>query len=179
MPVFGRLHPLMSFSAEIYPGIPEATSDKLGDLFARWLETGNGGERGHAVVPLTPKDIRTRREAAGVTLEAISERTKVPLQLFEGLENGNFDGWPAGLFSRAFVRSYALETRVDPGELLALFESSLPPDESMEHIRQTRSKRATDVPSTTVATAGAIAGVTAVCAVLIVMLFWRIVTGFG
>jgi len=51
--------------------------------------------------------LKRQRERAGVTLERISQNTKVPVALFAGLEAGDCSRWPAGLFARAYVRSYA------------------------------------------------------------------------
>ena len=51
--------------------------------------------------------LKRQRERAGVTLERISQNTKVPVALFAGLESGDCSRWPAGLFARAYVRSYA------------------------------------------------------------------------
>lgn len=51
--------------------------------------------------------LKRQRERAGVTLERISQSTKVPVSLFKGLESGDCSRWPAGLYARAYVRSYA------------------------------------------------------------------------
>ena len=40
--------------------------------------------------------LKRQRERAGVTLEAISRSTKVPVALFAGLEAGDCSRWPAG-----------------------------------------------------------------------------------
>lgn len=51
--------------------------------------------------------LRRHRERRGIALDAISESTKIAASLFAGLERGDCSRWPAGLYSRAYVRSYA------------------------------------------------------------------------
>lgn len=51
--------------------------------------------------------LRRHRERRGITLQAISESTKIGSALFAGLERGDCSRWPAGLYSRAYVRAYA------------------------------------------------------------------------
>jgi cytoskeletal protein RodZ len=51
--------------------------------------------------------LKRQRERRGIPLEAISESTKIATSLFVGLENGDCSRWPAGLYSRAYIRAYA------------------------------------------------------------------------
>lgn len=60
--------------------------------------------------------MRRARERRGVTLEAIAQATKVPASLFAGLERGDCARWPAGVYSRAYVRAYAEAIGVDADE---------------------------------------------------------------
>ena len=51
--------------------------------------------------------LKRQRERHGVTLQQISQNSKVPAALFAGLEAGDCSRWPAGLYARAYVRAYA------------------------------------------------------------------------
>jgi transcriptional regulator with XRE-family HTH domain len=51
--------------------------------------------------------LKRQRERRGVTLQKISQSSKVPVSLFAGLEAGDCSRWPAGLYARAYVRAYA------------------------------------------------------------------------
>lgn len=51
--------------------------------------------------------LQRHRERRGITLEQISRTTKVPAALFAGLERGDCSRWPAGIYARAYIRSYA------------------------------------------------------------------------
>jgi len=51
--------------------------------------------------------LRRHRECRGVTVAEIAEQTKIKASLLEGLERDDVSQWPAGIFSRAYVRAYA------------------------------------------------------------------------
>jgi cytoskeletal protein RodZ len=51
--------------------------------------------------------LRRHRERKRITLEAISQATKVPASLFASLERGDCSRWPAAIYARAYVRGYA------------------------------------------------------------------------
>jgi transcriptional regulator with XRE-family HTH domain len=58
--------------------------------------------------------LRRQRERQGITLKAIADQTKVSAALFAALERGDCSRWPAGIYSRAWVRNYALAIGLDP-----------------------------------------------------------------
>ncbi|MGH9372869.1 MAG: helix-turn-helix domain-containing protein [Vicinamibacterales bacterium] len=76
--------------------------------------------------------LKRQRERRGVTLESISQATKVPVTLFAGLERGDCSRWPAGIYSRAYVRSYASAIGLNEEEtvedFLAAFGSAVQAD---------------------------------------------------
>ena len=59
-------------------------------------------------------NLRRIRLQRGITLEQIAKTTKVPRELFEGLERNDFSRWPTGIYARAYVRQYAYAVGVDP-----------------------------------------------------------------
>jgi transcriptional regulator with XRE-family HTH domain len=66
------------------------------------------------------------RERRGLTLEEISQQTKVSVAHFAGFEAGDLSRWPSGIFRRAFVRSYAGAVGLDPDAVLAQFSRIFP-----------------------------------------------------
>lgn len=50
--------------------------------------------------------LRAGREDAGLSLEAVAQRTKIPRRLLEALEQDRFDALPPPVFVKGFVRSY-------------------------------------------------------------------------
>lgn len=51
-------------------------------------------------------DLRKAREQRELSIEAISEATKVPAKYIRSLESGDLAELPGGVFRRGFVRSY-------------------------------------------------------------------------
>lgn len=58
--------------------------------------------------------LRRQRERQGITLKAMADQTKVSASLFAALERGDCSRWPSGIYSRAWVRNYALAVGLDP-----------------------------------------------------------------
>jgi transcriptional regulator with XRE-family HTH domain len=72
--------------------------------------------------------LRRERERRGITLRQIAEQTKVAVPLLEGLEADNLSRWPAGIYRKAFVRSYAVCIGLDPDEVAKRFAQEHPPE---------------------------------------------------
>jgi cytoskeleton protein RodZ len=58
--------------------------------------------------------LKRAREASGVPLRDISRTTKISVAALEALERNDFSRLPGGIFSRAFIRSYATAVGLDP-----------------------------------------------------------------
>jgi cytoskeleton protein RodZ len=65
--------------------------------------------------------LRLAREGRGISLRQIAASTKIPIGALEALERNDVSKLPGGIFSRAFVRSYAHEVGLDPDETLRAF----------------------------------------------------------
>lgn len=76
--------------------------------------------------------LKRHRERRGIQLQAISETTKISKALFVALENGDCSRWPAGLYSRAYIRAYAEAIGLNPDEIVedfaALFSGKMVAD---------------------------------------------------
>ena len=72
--------------------------------------------------------MRQAREQRGVSLRQIAEATKISVSALEALERNDISRLPGGIFSRAFVRSYAAEIGVDPEQTVREFLSQFPHD---------------------------------------------------
>jgi transcriptional regulator with XRE-family HTH domain len=62
--------------------------------------------------------LRRERERRGISLETLSTRTNVSVELWMGLEANDFSKWPGGLFARAFVRDYARVVGLDADDVI-------------------------------------------------------------
>lgn len=65
--------------------------------------------------------LRQARERRGVSLRQIAASTKIAFPALEALERNDISKLPGGIFSRAFVRSYAIEVGLDPEETVREF----------------------------------------------------------
>jgi cytoskeletal protein RodZ len=72
--------------------------------------------------------LREARERRGVSLRTIADATKISVAVLEALERNDFSRLPGGIFSRAFVRSYAIEVGLDPEATIQEFVASFPED---------------------------------------------------
>lgn len=65
--------------------------------------------------------LRRHREQCGVSIESIALQTKISASLLRGLEKGDCARWPTGIYSRSYVRDYAVAVGLDPDDLAAQF----------------------------------------------------------
>ncbi len=82
--------------------------------------------------------LRKQRELRGMSLEAISNSTKISARMLRAIEDERFDQLPGGVFNKGFVRAYARQVGLNEDEavadyLNALIESqvqqqAIPPD---------------------------------------------------
>jgi cytoskeleton protein RodZ len=70
--------------------------------------------------------LRQARERRGVSLRQISAATKISVGVLEALERNDLSKLPGGIFSRAFVRSYATEVGLNPDETIHEFLAEFP-----------------------------------------------------
>ena len=81
----------------------------------------------HRVVDFGTK-MKRAREARGVSLRQIATATKISVAALEALERNDISRLPGGIFSRAFVRSYAIEVGLDPEDTVRDFLTQFPHD---------------------------------------------------
>jgi len=63
-----------------------------------------------------------------VSLRQIANATKISIAALEALERNDISRLPGGIFSRAFVRSYAVEVGLDPETTIQEFIAQFPND---------------------------------------------------
>jgi cytoskeleton protein RodZ len=70
--------------------------------------------------------IKKLREERGVTLRQVADATKISIGALEALERNDVSRLPGGIFSRAFVRMYAVEIGQDPEHTVREFVLNFP-----------------------------------------------------
>jgi cytoskeletal protein RodZ len=72
--------------------------------------------------------LREARERKGISLRQIANATKISVSALEALERNDISRLPGGIFSRAFVRSYAVEVGLEPETTIQDFIAHFPHD---------------------------------------------------
>lgn len=87
--------------------------------------------------------LRSAREAQGVSLRQISEQTRIQMRYLEAIEADDFKSLPGGIFNRSFVKAYARQVGLDEDEIMESYtrtarEQGTPADEEMPTSYQPR-----------------------------------------
>ncbi|MCY4076101.1 MAG: helix-turn-helix domain-containing protein [Acidobacteria bacterium] len=83
-------------------------------------------------LPEDRSSLREARERRGRSLEEIADTTKISVSALEALERYDASSLPGGIFTRAFVRSYATEVGLDPETALREFLARCPEADPVE-----------------------------------------------
>jgi cytoskeleton protein RodZ len=81
------------------------------------------------------RTLREARERRGISLRQIANATKISMPALEALERNDVSRLPGGIFSRAFVRSYAVEVGLDPDRTVQEFIAQFPDSIAASHTR--------------------------------------------
>jgi cytoskeletal protein RodZ len=65
--------------------------------------------------------LRRQRTRSRVSIEEIAGNLRIRPEFLEGLERNDLTDWPRGLYSRAWIRAYALAVDLDPVETVEEF----------------------------------------------------------
>jgi cytoskeleton protein RodZ len=68
--------------------------------------------------------LRREREMRGITLDEITESTKISRRHLEALESEHFDQLPGGVFNKGFVRAYARFLGIDEDQAVADYSAA-------------------------------------------------------
>ncbi len=85
-------------------------------------------EEDNRVAPVSvsaPEQMRRAREAAGLSLEEVAARTRVPLRHLAALEAGQYDRLPGTTYCAGFARAFARSVGIDETELVAKVRSEI------------------------------------------------------
>jgi len=77
---------------------------------------------------------RQARERRGASLQQIAAVTKISARVLDALERNDVSKLPGGIFSRAFVRSYAREIGLDPDMVIERFTAEFPDESGKEQL---------------------------------------------
>ncbi len=78
------------------------------------------------------ENLKREREMRGVTLEEISNATKIGVRALQALEAEEFSKLPGGIFTRSFIRTYARYLGLDEESVMAEFQLISPREQTSE-----------------------------------------------
>jgi cytoskeleton protein RodZ len=78
------------------------------------------------------ENLRREREMRHVSLEEISETTKISVRFLDALENEDFAKLPGGIFVRSFIRAYANYLGLDADSVIAEYQFVVPPEDDAD-----------------------------------------------
>jgi cytoskeletal protein RodZ len=67
--------------------------------------------------------LATRREKKAISLEQISQSTKIAVRSLQAIEAGEFKKLPGGIYDTSYIRQYAKAIDFDESEILAAYYS--------------------------------------------------------
>lgn len=88
--------------------------------------TANRIQVAHETVDDFGATLRLEREGRGISLRDIATTTKISVRWLEALERNQVKQLPGGVFTRSFVRTYAVEVGLDPERTLQDFLTAFP-----------------------------------------------------
>lgn len=70
-------------------------------------------------------DLKSLRDSRGLTLDDVSQATKISIKNLDALENANFSVLPPPIYVRAYLHAYAKMLAVDSGPFVSRYEKYL------------------------------------------------------
>jgi cytoskeleton protein RodZ len=76
-----------------------------------------------AALPLENWSVASIRNTKGISLEEISQHTKIKVSTLRALEQGNFEDLPGGIYTISYIRQYAQAIGADEGLLVEFYKT--------------------------------------------------------
>lgn len=70
--------------------------------------------------------LREQRERQKISLHTIAHATNISVRFLDAIEKNQFDKLPGGIFTRGFLRSYAIQVGLDPDATVEQFLADVP-----------------------------------------------------
>lgn len=82
-------------------------------------------------MPTLGEELKRRREERNITLNEISEATRIGIRFLKAIDADNYSVLPGGIFTRSFIRAYAKEIGMSEDEAMTLYsQQTAPPGEA-------------------------------------------------
>src|SRR4030095_5143458 len=75
------------------------------------------------------------RRNRGISLEQISESTKISVRSLTAIENCDFARLPGGIYNTSYIRQYARAIDYDEAQILAVYHQAMKTEETVQPLR--------------------------------------------
>ena len=84
-----------------------------------------------ATLPVESWSVASIRQTNGISLEEISQNTKLKVTTLRAIEEARFDMLPGGIYNISYIRQYARAIGADEGALVKMYQSLRPDDKQI------------------------------------------------
>jgi cytoskeletal protein RodZ len=78
-------------------------------------------------MPTLGEELKRRREERDISLNEISEATRIGIRFLKAIDSDNYSILPGGIFTRSFIRAYAKQVGMNEDEAMGLYNEQLSP----------------------------------------------------
>src|ERR1051325_8623662 len=76
-------------------------------------------------MPTLGEELKRRREARNISLNDISEATRIGIRFLKAIDSDNYTVLPGGIFTRSFIRAYAKQVGMNEDEAMSLYNEQV------------------------------------------------------
>ncbi|WP_028775821.1 helix-turn-helix domain-containing protein [Shimazuella kribbensis] len=66
--------------------------------------------------------LRSSREQLGISIEELSNATRIDLEYLKAMEQGDFDSLPGPVYIRSYLRTYSIYVNLDPRKMIKMYQ---------------------------------------------------------
>jgi cytoskeletal protein RodZ len=77
------------------------------------------------VMPTLGEELKRRREERNISLNEISESTRIGIRFLKAIDSDNYSILPGGIFTRSFIRAYAKQVGMNEDEAMGLYNEQV------------------------------------------------------
>ena len=76
-------------------------------------------------MPTLGEELKRRREERNISLNDISESTRIGIRFLKAIDSDNYTVLPGGIFTRSFIRAYAKQVGMNEDEAMSLYNEQV------------------------------------------------------
>lgn len=68
--------------------------------------------------------LRSTREKLGISIEELSEATRIEVEYLDAIERGEFEALPGPVYIRSYLRTYSIYVNLDPRKVIKIYQEN-------------------------------------------------------